>query len=134
VVKDVIDPLVYAVHDSLYRWKWTRRLFNVREHEYAGNLIPTSSPGNILRFAICVASFTPISYGLAFAFVDMWRAPVWQLLVVVVFMMTSILGALGHLFLAHRGNPKRWSIVITYSALWLIIGPFVTLGIRVLVN
>jgi hypothetical protein len=128
--KDVVDPMVYAFHDSLYRWRWSRKLFGVKEHVYSQNLIPTTSPGNILRFAIFVASFTPISYGVAFAFTDMWRAPLWQLLVVVLFMVTSILGALGHLFLAHRGNPPKWSRIITYSTIWFLLAPVATYFLR----
>ena len=129
---DVFDPLMFAGRDFLARYRWARRLFGIKQYEYASGLIPTSSPGNILRFAIFVGSITPVSFGLGFAFVDMWRADVWKLIVILVFMVSSILSALGHLFLVHRSSQRHWANIVTATFVWFIFfGPLFGYLLRV---
>lgn len=120
---DIFDPLMYAVTSFLGRFPSLARLFKIHPHPYKGDLIPTTSPGNILRFAIFVASMTPISFGYAFAFIHVWRGDPWKLVLTTFFIFTSILGALGHLFLANRGNPRRWSNIVMLSIVWVLVAP-----------
>lgn len=120
---DIFDPLMYAVTSFVCRFPRFCKLIGLKPHVFKGEVVPTTSPGNILRFAIFVAAMTPISFGFAFAFVHVWRGDVWKLLITSFFIFTSILGALGHLFLANRGNPRRWSNIVMFSILWTVVAP-----------
>lgn len=124
--RDLFDPLVFAVRDYFCQWRWGRRLFGL-DCTIEGEMVPTTSPGNILRFSIFIGSLTPIVFGWIFVFTSVWEGPLWKLLVGLVFILTSIFGAMGHLFLAHRGNRPRWSKIVTYTFTWLFLGPMVFL-------
>lgn len=130
IARDIFDPMMYAFRDFVCRSKFLCRVFELDADKFQGEVIPTSSPGNILRFAILIASFTPISFGLAFAFVPVWRGDPWKLALTLLAMMISILGALGHLFLAHRANRHKWSSVVTYTTLWFLFGPVLVYAIK----
>lgn len=120
---DIFDPLMHAVMSFICRFPRLAKLLRIHTPKYAGGMVPTTSPGNILRFAIFVASMTPISFGFAFAFIHVWHEDIWKLLLTLLFMTTSILGALGHLFLANRGNPRRWSNIVMLSIVWTLLAP-----------
>lgn len=128
--RDLFDPLVFAVRDYFCQWAWGRRIFGLECDDFSTKLVPTTSPGNILRFSIFVGSLTPIVFGWLFVFSTDWSAAGWKLILGLVFIFTSILGALGHLFLAHRANRRRWSQIVTYTFAWLAIGPMVFLTWR----
>lgn len=120
---DITEPLMYAVRHFFCRSKTLCRLFRLDGNKANVNIIPTNSPGNILRISIFIASMTPISFGLAFAFVEIWDYSNWRLFTAMFFMMTSIVGALGHLFLANRENPSGWGNIVAGTIIWLLVGP-----------
>lgn len=111
-----------------FTWGWRQFLSKLRlmkPHEKTAYETYTPyTPGVILRFAIWAAAIAPM---LAFIrlFTPPYNPPVSHvsLLLSVALFAFSLLGALAHLYVAHRQRPLRWMWIAVGTSIWFVAGP-----------
>jgi len=81
------------------------------------------TPGVILRFAIFAGALGPV-LAVGRLFTEPLNSPITTstLILSVVLFLTSMFGALMHLYVAHRQRPFRWMWIAVLTSLWLPLG------------
>jgi len=79
--------------------------------------------GHYLRFSIFLGALSPGLMTLAFVTNDREGWSVTSLAIGCVIFFVSVLGAIGHLFIAYRLIPSGWTRVTILSTFWLFAAP-----------
>lgn len=119
---ELVHPFSWAWRQQLSQWGLMKP-----NPKSAFETYTPYTPGVILRFAIWAAAVAPAMAFFRF-FTPPYNPPVaqvsgWHLGLSIIIFAFSILGALAHLYVAHRTNPKRWMYIGFWSTIWILIGP-----------
>lgn len=118
-----------AIPDVLSPFSWAFKVTAYRLGLLEGDKNPPPpvphrhENGAILRFAIFLGSLTPVCFGIQFAELDRHGWTQSQFMLTVLFMTSSFIASLTHLFLAMRHDPNGWRRLIVRVALWCILAP-----------
>lgn len=124
-LRDFIRPYTYA---------WKRLLCKLKvvtNPEFCAEEIPSRySIGHYLRFSIFLGALCPIFLTTTLTQTDRTSWSLWTFTFVIGMLISSIMGAAGHLFIAYRMIPGNWTRLIIASTLWMILAPILFIYIN----